>query len=319
MRRTALSGIFLSLALLAHGQIFDPVKWQFSVEKISNSEFNLKYTATMDKGWYIYSQYLESDDGPVRTSFNYDAGSHFSLNGKSVETSDHRIELNDPLFDNMRVIKFSDKVVFSQKVKVTDPSKPITGYLEFMTCDHERCLPPKEVNFSFETGGAKAGDKQVAPAADKTAITPPAGQGLFPAAENAPVLGGVQNTEGIYNPVKWNLGVEKVTDREYRLVFSAAIEKGWYIYSQFIEPGGPEPTAFEFEAAEGLVVDGRGAERPQGGRLRRDVPDESYKIQGIRCFHAENQRSGCLEGCQGQGVLHDLRRRALPALHRGPL
>lgn len=269
MRKTALSGIFLLLALLAHGQLFDPVKWQFSAEKISNSEFNLKYTATIDEGWYIYSQYLESDDGPVRTSFNYDAGGHFSLNGKNTESSDHRIELNDPLFDDMRVIKFSDKVVFSQKVKVTDPSKPITGYLEFMTCDQERCLPPKEVSFSFETGGAKAGDKPVAAAADKTAASPAAGQALFPAAENSPILGGAPPADGIYDPVKWSLGVEKVTDREYKLVFSAAIEKGWYLYSQFIEPGGPEPTAFEFETAEGLGVEGKAAEQ------------SDYKVDGF--------------------------------------
>ena len=68
------------------GQIFDPVKWSFSSKQVSDNEFNLMYTANIESGWYIYSQYLESDDGPVKTSFTYDKGGHFSLAGKNIIT-----------------------------------------------------------------------------------------------------------------------------------------------------------------------------------------------------------------------------------------
>ena len=268
MRKIAIFSALLFFTALAYGQIFNPVKWSFSSEKVNNTEFNLKFTATIESGWYVYSQYLESDDGPVKTSFTYDKGAHFSLVGKNVETSGHRKELNDPLFDNMKVIKFSDKVVFTQKVKVTDLSKPIAGYLEFMTCDNQRCLPPKEVDFSFElkstasssaatTPADKAESEKTAPnkTEEKIAISEPATE--------TTAVPPVQSTSknGIFDPVKWSLAVEKINDQEYNLAFKATVDKGWYIYSQHIEEGGPEPTAFEFAENPNVEVLGKAEEK----------------------------------------------------------
>lgn len=138
----------VSTQLSAQGsKIFNPVKWKTDYKQINDQEFNLIFEATIDDGWSIYSQYLESDDGPVRTSFEYDAGTHFSLEGKNEE-SGNRKEAFDDLF-SMNVIKFSKKAIFTQKIKVTDLSKPIVGYLEFMTCDATKCLPPTAVDFEF--------------------------------------------------------------------------------------------------------------------------------------------------------------------------
>ena len=55
----------------------------------------------------------------------------------------------------MNVIKLSGKIIFKQKIRVTDPTKPITWYVEFMACDKERCLPPGEANFSFQVTASK--------------------------------------------------------------------------------------------------------------------------------------------------------------------
>ncbi len=267
MKKTAIFSALLFFTALAYGQIFDPVKWSFSSEKVNDSEYNLKFTANIESGWYVYSQYLESDDGPIKTSFNYEKGTHFSLVGKNVETSDHRKELNDPLFDNMKVIKFSDKVVFTQKVKVADFSKPITGYLEFMTCDSERCLPPKEVDFSFtlkndagKTEKAASTEKaDPAKAQEKTAATPETP--LEPTTET--IVPPVQSTsnDGIFDPVKWSLTVEKINEQEYNLALKATMEKGWYIYSQHIEEDGPEPTAVEFPENPNVEVLGKAVEK----------------------------------------------------------
>ena len=149
---------FVLIQATGFAQILDPVKWSFATKKISATEYEVLSVAKIEKGWYIYSQYLEGDDGPVRTSFSFDKGS-YQLVGKSSEESAHRKELNDPLFDNMKVIKFAEEVTFRQRVKVTDATKPIKGFLEFMTCDNEKCLPPKEVPFSFAfaTDAAKTG------------------------------------------------------------------------------------------------------------------------------------------------------------------
>ncbi|HLO55863.1 MAG TPA: cytochrome c biogenesis protein CcdA [Saprospiraceae bacterium] len=138
---------FLGLTIQAQNE--NPVKWKFEIEKSSVlNEFKLKYTAKVDKGWTIYSQYT-SDDGPVPTSINYEAKDGMELIGKATE-SGYKKEGMDPLFE-VNVIKFlADKpFVIEQKISVKDPKKPIIGYVNYMACDSKKCLPPTDVEFSF--------------------------------------------------------------------------------------------------------------------------------------------------------------------------
>jgi len=139
---------FLFAAAPASAQIHDPVKWSYDQKQIDAETFELIFQAKIEDGWSVYSQYLESDDGPIRTSFEFDAGDHFTTDGKNKEISDHRKDGFDKLFE-MNVIKFYEEVSFVQRVKVKDFAKPITGYLEFMTCDATKCLPPTQKDFSF--------------------------------------------------------------------------------------------------------------------------------------------------------------------------
>ena len=85
---------YLTLLLtitFASGQILDPVKWNFTQNQLSDDEFEIIYTATIDNGWYIYSQYLDGEDGPIPTSFNYEGNSSaYSLVGKNEERSSHK-------------------------------------------------------------------------------------------------------------------------------------------------------------------------------------------------------------------------------------
>ena len=161
MRKSAILWVILVTCLFTNlsAQIHNPVKWVTTHEQTADGEFDLIFTATIDDGWSIYSQYLESDDGPVRTSFEFEKDAGYSLVGKNIETGDKK-EGFDELFD-MNVIKFYKKAVFTQKIKITDYSKPIVGYFEFMTCDATKCLPPDMVDFEFTlenkmSGGAGA-------------------------------------------------------------------------------------------------------------------------------------------------------------------
>ena len=100
----------------------------------------------MEKGWTIYSQFTD-DNGPVPTEIGFDQDSHFELMGPTEEIGNKK-EGPDPLFDGALVIKYvKDPVTFTQRVVVKDHSDPITGYVLFMTCDDEKCLPPNQVPF----------------------------------------------------------------------------------------------------------------------------------------------------------------------------
>lgn len=138
---------FLTPSLSA--QILNPVKWKFESKQISGDQHELIMTATIDEGWTIYSQYLESEDGPVPTTFEFDKSKSYKREGKVTEDKLNRKETHDPIFD-MKVVKFAKKAVFRQKVNITDYSKPITGYVDFMTCDAEKCLPPTKVDFNIK-------------------------------------------------------------------------------------------------------------------------------------------------------------------------
>lgn len=124
----------------------DPVSWNVDTE-VSAEEIIIKYTATIDDGWYVYSQYLESDLGPIATSINFDTEGLETI-GKIEEMGDKK-EGYDELFE-MKISKYSKTLTLVQKLKRTDDLKNIKGYIEFMTCDNNRCLPPTSVDFDIE-------------------------------------------------------------------------------------------------------------------------------------------------------------------------
>ncbi|MBI5915024.1 MAG: hypothetical protein HY842_06575 [Bacteroidetes bacterium] len=147
--------IFFALAFFTASAVFaqeNPVKWSYEAKKIADGptgagQYDLVFTANIQDGWYVYSQYLESDDGPIRTSFHFDENASVELPGKNKEEG-HKYEGYDDLF-GMNIIKFSGRPTFTQRVRTVSPAT-LTGYLEFMTCDNEKCLPPAEVKFRFD-------------------------------------------------------------------------------------------------------------------------------------------------------------------------
>ncbi len=52
------------------------------------------------------------------------------------------------MFD-MQVTKYKKDFTIRQKFQATDPTKEVSGYLEYMTCNDSQCLPPTAVEFSF--------------------------------------------------------------------------------------------------------------------------------------------------------------------------
>jgi len=149
MLRTKLYLLLLLLLVSAFAvSAQNPVKWSFSARDAGNCQVDLVFTGTIDDGWFTYSQFLESEDGPVATQITFSPGPGYKLVGKAKESGDI-IKVHDKVFD-MELTKFKHKAVLTQRITVADPSKPITGYLNFMVCNDEMCLPPKDVDFSFK-------------------------------------------------------------------------------------------------------------------------------------------------------------------------
>ncbi|GAA3555971.1 thioredoxin family protein [Snuella lapsa] len=130
------------------------VKWKTSVEKLSDTEYNLITTAVIPSGFHLYSQAVP-DGGPIPTSFIYDdANGAFKIIGNTTEEEGHTV--NDPVFE-MEIKYFENKAVFKQQVEILGDKTTLDAIVEFMICDDERCSPPTEVDLVFELSGkAKA-------------------------------------------------------------------------------------------------------------------------------------------------------------------
>ena len=280
MKKIVLAISFLLIGFALSAQIFNPVKWSMDYKQVSADEFDLIFTANIDDKWVVYSQEI-GDDGPVPTSFTFDKGDHFSRIGK-VEESGNRKKKFDKVFE-MDLIKFYGIGIFTQRVKVSDINQPITGYLEFMTCDDVRCLPPTEVDFSFElksTISTPAKEEKTVPDAtpqkEKKGKTSPAptqaptsqkatgntGQqaDLQIKLKNEPTIieaGRATASPSTKQPIVWSAHLEKQGEETYTLVFDVAIKEGWSVYSQFTDEGGPIPTYFEFDEGTNFELVGK--------------------------------------------------------------
>jgi Disulphide bond corrector protein DsbC len=131
-----------------------PVTWSYKVAQTDiKGEQLLIIEANIADGWSTYSQFLKSDDGPIATTIAFEKGSNYELIGKVEEAGDIKTAF-DAIF-GMEVIKMQHKCTFTQRVRVLNPAMPITGNLEYMVCDSEQCLPPKDVHFSFQPLASK--------------------------------------------------------------------------------------------------------------------------------------------------------------------
>lgn len=169
MKKFLLALVFLTSGLLAQAQILQPVKWKFEVEKTGPDEALLKATATIDKGWHLYSQYMtfkEDQFGPELTAFTFNLPKGVEKVGRTEESGKLTEEIS-PLFDNLKVRYFSNKAVFSQKVKMRVSDAKITGSVYYMVCDDKQCLPPDDKEFDFVLAGFTPSDA----AANESAAT----------------------------------------------------------------------------------------------------------------------------------------------------
>lgn len=154
---------FLLFSLLGFSQIEDPVKWSFKLEPAGSGIYNLKFTAKIEDKWHLYSQNIP-EGGPIATSFHFDKNNLFELTGKAKELSKADVKYDQTFA--MKLTTFSKEAIFVQKIKAKSVELSVVkGTVEFMCCNDEKCLPPKEVEFSFAVpaGGVVAVSSNVSP------------------------------------------------------------------------------------------------------------------------------------------------------------
>jgi len=136
------------IAGLASAQNLNPVSWSFSSRKISDKVYEIQMTASIQKGWHVYSQDQPGDAIAQPTSFVFNKNPLLEFDGK-VKEAGNLEKFKDKELD-ISANQYSNKVVFTQRVKVKGKAKTnVTGKLTYQTCNDEKCLPAKTVNLSI--------------------------------------------------------------------------------------------------------------------------------------------------------------------------
>jgi thiol:disulfide interchange protein DsbD len=130
-------------------QIYDPVTWDFSYEKKGEKQYELIFTANIEKNSHIYSMDIPSG-GPIPTSFRIDSFPGYKLDGKPFEVT-KPIEVLDDAF-GFKIKTFSNTAEFRQKITAVAYSFTVKGAVNFMACNNATCSPPKDVEFEIKIG-----------------------------------------------------------------------------------------------------------------------------------------------------------------------
>ena len=134
--------LFVTMAVAAQ----NPVTWAFTSKKLTNGNYEIHMTATIEKGWHLYSQTQPEDAVINPTLFTITSNPLIELVGKIKEEGKMQ-KFHDKELD-LSANQYSEKVEFVQIIKLKGKAKTsFSGNVEYQTCDDKKCLPPKTVNF----------------------------------------------------------------------------------------------------------------------------------------------------------------------------
>lgn len=138
----------ITLAAFSSQAQLNPVSWSFSAKKIADKTYEIHMTATIQHKWHLYSQTQPDDAIAIPTTFTVNPNPLFTLEGKIKEVGKME-KFHDAKLD-LSANQYSNTVNFVQVVKLKANVKTnFSGNVEYQTCDDEKCLPPKTVNFNI--------------------------------------------------------------------------------------------------------------------------------------------------------------------------
>lgn len=144
MKKTLLFSLLFVSVVTASAQ---KITWSYSAKKLAANKYELIITANPPAGWHIYSQNTP-DGGPLPTAITFNKNPLVTITGKPKETG-KIVNYFDKGF-KVNVQYFEGKAVFTQAVTLKGKAKTnITGNVESMICNDNRCLPPTTESFTI--------------------------------------------------------------------------------------------------------------------------------------------------------------------------
>ena len=129
-------GIFLSINSIKSQE---PVSFTTSVNPISENNYELIITSSIEKNWRLYSQFLK-DGGAIPTEFTFknESSDSFNLIGKMIESES--ITKFDPIFQ-LDQSYFIDSNTFKQVIEINSSEiSKVFANIMYQACDDSLCI-----------------------------------------------------------------------------------------------------------------------------------------------------------------------------------
>ena len=138
--------------------ILEPVIWDINLYETEEEGFvDLVFHADVEEHWHVYSQNLESLDGPMPTYFSIDLPANATRDSIVHECTPK--EDFDPNF-NMNVKFFEGQIYFWSTIDLSEiiDIDSITGMFSYMTCDDSMCIFPPDEYFELSVNDVLSAD-----------------------------------------------------------------------------------------------------------------------------------------------------------------
>jgi thiol:disulfide interchange protein len=216
--------LMLAAMMPAHAQpgkadLRTNIKWTYSVQQVSDAEFDLVFKADVAPKWHLYGPYQEYPfgSGPLPLEIIYDNKDQFATQGR-IKSSPKAERVFDDVFE-VWVSQYDGKPVFTQRIRVnTETPFTIKGMINGQIC-LDLCVSFEE-KFEFRISGAKlTGD--AAATSDQDVVASGIPEDEVDGAEtdvSNEVAASTESTEGA--------GTTKKTDKSLWVLFFAALGLG---------------------------------------------------------------------------------------------
>lgn len=129
----------------------EPTKWSTSIHKTKIAgEYILRFEVNIENGWNIFISMDDPANGPLPVSFSFGDLDNVELIGTTTcKTKPEKVYDNTFL---MNVESISKKGIWEQRVRLTKlkNTAKVEGYIQFMSGDKNRLLPPYDQCFQFK-------------------------------------------------------------------------------------------------------------------------------------------------------------------------
>ena len=120
-------------------QMVNPVEWEFSIQDVNETEFDVVAMATVDPEYHIYSTKMPAL-GPLPTIFEFEKSDDFEVVGEARDVTEGELFYDD-IFE-VEYVQFKGKAIYAQRLKrLTDSAFKVVGTVSGQACKDGMCVP----------------------------------------------------------------------------------------------------------------------------------------------------------------------------------